>query len=61
MNAIMEKKEYIKPEVEVINLEPSQVLATSSIEVKPGESGSDQLSHGRRGKWGDLWADDESK
>ena len=61
MNAIMEKKEYIKPEVEVIDLEPSQVLATSSIEVKPGESGADQLSNDRRGKWGDLWADDESK
>ena len=67
MNAIMEKKEYIKPEVEVIELDPTSMIAASAPNIgivdpnDPNGSGAEILSNGRRGKWGNLWADDESK
>ena len=54
----MEKKEYIKPEIEVADLDLPQMLAASSIEVNPGESGDEQLSNRRRGTWGNLWTKD---
>ena len=66
MNAIMEKKEYIKPEVEVIELEPTSMIAASAEDIPiggDGPGGGDALSNGRRpgrrGAWGDLWADDK--
>ena len=53
----MEKKEYIKPEIQVEVLETVEIIATS-IPFVEGEGG-DQLSNSyrpdRRGKWGDLW------
>ena len=53
----MEKKEYIKPEIQVEVLETVEIIATS-IPFVEGE-GPDQLSNryqpNRRGKWGDLW------
>ena len=55
----MEKKEYIKPEIEVVNLEVVEMIATSIYIDGNGGPGSDQLSNsmrpGRRGQWGDLW------
>lgn len=55
----MEKKEYIKPSAEVIEMEPTTMISVSAgdIPVVDG-SGSEQLSNDRRGRWGDLWADD---
>ena len=57
----MEKKEYIKPEIQVEVLETVDIIATS-IPVVGGE-GEDQLSNsyrpGRRGEWGNLWAQGE--
>ena len=55
----MEKKEYIKPSAEVIEIETVQMLAASANDI-PVVGGDDQggteiLSNGRRGKWGDLW------
>ena len=55
----MKKEVYIKPSIELITIEPSHMLSASSIEVKPGESGEEQLSNHRRGKWGNLWADEK--
>ena len=53
----MEKKEYIKPEIQVEVLETVEIIATS-IPIVDGE-GEDQLSNSyrpnRRGKWGNLW------
>lgn len=54
----MKKEVYIKPSIEVITIESSHMLSASSIEVKLGESGEDQLSNHRRGTWGNLWADE---
>ena len=60
----MEKKTYIKPEMEVIEMEIQSPMLSGSdqdvnLEFGFGEvdSEKDQLSVGRtrRGKWGNLW------
>ena len=60
----MEKKTYIKPEMEVAELSVSSMLAASAPSLGFGDSNitvdtenGDQLSIGRtrRGKWGNLW------
>ena len=56
----MNKKEYIKPSIEVIELESDVIMTGGSngvVGVFPGgNAGSeDQLSNDRRGSWGDLW------
>ena len=55
----MEKKEYIKPSAEVVEIETVQMLAASAENIPVGgngQGGGEALSNGRRGKWGDLWA-----
>ena len=52
----MEKKIYIKPEIEVVEIESGEVIATSIPLVE--EDGTEQLTNEyrpRRGKWGNLW------
>lgn len=58
---IMEKKEYIKPEVEEIALNTVQMIATSSMGLGEGYADEDAevLATGRRGKWGNLWYKEE--
>ena len=56
----MEKKIYIKPEIEVLEIESVEVIATSIPLVE--EDGTEQLTkeyRPRRGKWGNLWHTDE--
>ena len=57
----MEKKEYIKPEIEEIALNTVQMIAASMGIGEDGEyaDGSDALTIGRRGKWGNLWYKEE--
>ena len=60
----MEKKEYIKPSAEVIEMEPTTMFAASAVDIPVvGGSGSERLSNGhrpgRRGEWGNLWAQGE--
>ncbi len=57
----MEKKKYIKPEIEVEFFESEVLmLSLSGDEVNTEQ---DQLSNsyrpGRRGEWGNLWAQGE--
>ena len=47
--------------MEIVTIESSHMLAASSIEVKPGDSGTEQLSNDRRGSWGNLWDDGEKE
>ena len=49
------KEVYIKPALDVTELELVTMLAASNIEVKPGEEGTEQLSNRHRGTWGNLW------
>lgn len=59
------KKVYITPNIEVVKLETIEMMAASAPQidiVKPGtggdEGGTDILSNRRRGKWGNLWAEE---
>ena len=59
----MEKKEYIKPAMEVMTIEVEAQMMTASPNVQPGFGGGEAdgegevLSNGRRGEWGNLWAE----
>ena len=54
----MEKKVYIAPQMEFVDIEPMTIIATSTpnIGIVGGEEngGDEILSNRRRGKWGDL-------
>lgn len=52
------KKEYIKPEMVIENLQPESMLAASSEGMGSNETpGTDDdfNAPGRRGSWGNLW------
>ena len=54
------KKEYIKPEMEVMVIDVQSQMMTTSPGTEPGFGSGDAddsevLSTGRRGSWGDLW------
>ena len=60
----MEKKEYIKPEIEVIEMDPTTMMAASKPEIGVGSGevdAGDAWSNKRRGTWGNLWSDDKEK
>ena len=55
----MNKKQYIAPEVEIIEMEAMTVLAASvGFGDKDDTVGAeDSWTNRRRGEWGNLWAD----
>lgn len=61
----MEKKKYITPECEVIELEGIVYMSATSFEENLGGDGSvegdnnvDEMGSNRhRGEWGNLWSD----
>ena len=57
----MNKKEYIKPEIQVEVLEAETLMLTMSDGTV--DTDTDQLSNsyrpGRRGQWGNLWYTEE--
>ena len=51
----MNKKAYITPAMEVVNVETVEMIA-ASIAIDSQSAGSDEmLSNDRRGTWGNLW------
>lgn len=59
----MEKKTYIKPEMEVMIIEVQLQMMTTSPGTEPGFGGGEAddstplTNRRRRGEWGNLWAD----
>ena len=54
----MNKKKYIAPAIEVAEVEVTiSILAGSELNYRPDEEPDEELSNGRRGQWGNLWAD----
>ena len=51
---IMDKKIYIAPEMEVMNIETVEMIATSVGVFDTSVSSKDQLATGSR-DWDDLW------
>ena len=53
------KKVYIAPQMEVVDIEPAQILAASDripVEDEWVESASNEK---HRGKWGNLWYEEK--
>ena len=58
----MNKKEYIKPEIEVMPVEVQSQMMTASPYTPPGfgegdANDSEVLTNRRRGTWGNLWSE----
>lgn len=53
----MAKQIYVAPETMVLDIEPAEMLAVSSIEHTSDKADKDYeaLSNDRRGSWGNLW------
>ncbi|MBQ4083382.1 MAG: hypothetical protein IJC77_03845 [Bacteroidaceae bacterium] len=52
----MNKKAYITPEVEVVNvMAESQMMAASTYSNDDTVAAGEELAGGRRGTWGNLW------
>ena len=53
----MNKKAYITPAMEVMNVETVEMIAASVLSISDEEvdTTSEQLGTGRRGSWGNLW------
>ena len=55
----MNKKAYITPAMEVVNVETVEMIAASVMSLNETEVDTSvqgtQLGAGRRGTWGDLW------
>ncbi len=55
---MMEKKEYIAPEIVSVEVEPSSMIAGSTVDLGTSDdkiNSGDALSNRRRGVWGNLW------
>lgn len=58
-----EKMAYLRPEMEVISVEPTHLLATSNeLGIDSEHQGDESVDLGRkrdnsRGEWGNLWGD----
>ena len=59
----MEKKKYIAPAMEIVEIEVVSMLAASNeLGVFDEETGADAvMSNRRRGTWGNLWATDTNE
>lgn len=58
----MNKKVYIKPELEVSEFTSDILMQTTSIPLNNDtevNTEDGQLGHGRRGSWGNLWNESE--
>ena len=51
----MEKKQYIKPELMVEELETVEMIAMSMYDEEGDDSYANNRNFGRRGQWGNLW------
>lgn len=55
----MNKKAYIKPTTEVIEIALVEMIASSFSNPEAASEDDVVGARGRRGVWGDLWADEE--
>ncbi len=51
------KKEYIKPECEVVEMDSNTPLMADSVTTGFNPTPSEPDAIARRGEWGNLWAD----
>lgn len=51
---MIDKREYIKPELEIIETDGNEMICTSLL-ISDEETNTDGRVNGRRGDWGNLW------
>lgn len=51
------KKEYVKPETSIVEVEVMAMLAGSptAVSLYDKDHADEELSNNRRGEWGNLW------
>ena len=49
------KTNYIKPDLEVVDVEMAQMIAASQIEIGESKKEGTTDVNGCRGTWGNLW------
>ena len=51
------KKEYVKPETSIVEVEVMTMLAGSptAVSLYDKDHADEELSNDRRGEWGNLW------
>ena len=56
----MKKKKYVKPEISIVEIFACSMLSTS-LEVDTNSQGDfkEDFVRGHRGRWGDLWDNEE--
>lgn len=54
----MEKKEYIVPSIQIIDVRASRMVCASVVIAGGYIKGSGGRGQERRGTWGDLWTED---
>ena len=55
----MNKKTYITPEMEIMNIETVEMMAASINTNDTTVAAEEAWSNERRGSWGDLWGGEE--
>ena len=50
------KKNYLKPEAEILDFVVANMIATSGAEVPEGPENEDASVNKHRGEWGNVWA-----
>ena len=53
----MKKKEYIKPELNVYQMETQAILAGSNIKIATEDDYDEESVKDYRDNWGNIWAD----
>ena len=53
----MKKKEYIKPVLNVYQMETQAILAGSEIKIATENDYAEDAVRDNRDKWGNIWAD----
>lgn len=49
------KTSYIKPALEIVDVEIEKMIATSQIEIGESKEEGTTDANGHRGAWGNLW------
>ncbi len=55
----MNKKTYITPEMEIMNIETVEMMAASINTSDTTVAADEAWGNERRGSWGDLWSGEE--
>ena len=53
------KKDYLRPEAEILDLEIGVIMQGTSVSLEDGEQGGDFGTNKHRGDWNNIWGEEE--